>query len=66
MCMLCSSDKKEVATARKHHMEVAKDFEIMAEAYRKLSLGILDPHNSQKLKELPIKRLIRELVLEWV
>ncbi len=67
MCGLCSSDPEERQRERRDCIATADALEQLAEHYRDLGSGTVNPHSDDaKIVGFAARNIVRLLVMEWV
>jgi hypothetical protein len=67
MCDLCSTDPKEIESARKAQVILAERLERAAAFHRRLAFGTVTPHsNAAADHAVSVRGLIRDLVAGWL
>jgi hypothetical protein len=67
MCELCDQDPAVREAARARAADFAADLAQLADAYRGMACGKINPHsNAATLLGVKVRNVIRELVAEWI
>jgi hypothetical protein len=68
MCSLCSADERELVAARRDHRNFAATLDRLANAYRQMADGALNPHDPPRLvvTEQDVRTAIVRLSGDWL